>query len=323
MKFKKNVYNIIFSVLLVLVIGAFGISTYVIAVTPEVVVPDVGNSGSGGNTGDQNNTSQPTVPSNPSQPDEEPALPDEEFDPNVPSYKYPIKLLNYAFDKLYDGEGYKSNYSAVLTNDAIVLGSKITVKQYVSGTADKCKDKAYEIFKFKAEGPMSDQASNYIRGYYKEGNSYTRYQTPDFNYDFSSAMKTEFTEPEFIDAQAFLVAERPLIDFSTQYFNATTLTQIDQNGKEYYIINAKVINTAVWTDRYLHFFESTGDMANVRGIDATYTFYIYKDNAQIFKMQTEGNLVGTNPAFGVTVESHVSATQVITLYNQEIDIKKP
>ncbi len=322
MVFKKKIYNVIFIIMLMFVIGAFGLSTYVIATAPTIVSPDAGDSedNNPNNPGDND----PSYPQNPGDinPDN-PNNPDLDFDPNVPSHRYPLKVLNYALDKMFSSDGYRANYSVKMDIDAMLLGSAITIKQTIDGYVEQSGDKAYEDFVYSATGPASNGAANYLRKLYIDGDKLYHMQTPNNVFDASAYGNTEYTRESYNARFGFALVDKPILDFTKEKFNTSIVTQVDKNGVEYYVLTATGIDKDSWPAEFMRFFESTGALKQVRVENASYTFHIYKNNAQIFKIQIDGNIVGVNPGTGIDLVCRVAVNETVTAYNQKIEVTNP
>ncbi len=313
MIFKKSKYNIIFLLMFMLVIGVFGFEVFFSTQT-EIVIPDIGSDAEqeGPNGGD-NEANDPSLP------DEGEDDEDVEFDKNAPTdTRYPKKILNYAINKLYNSDGYKSTYSKTMTN--VAMGMKVTQK--INGTIDKSGNKALEKLEFKAEGSMADSAANYLRYFYFEGDRVTEYQTPKYNYDFSSATKKEMSKEQYNNTYHVALPEKPILNFSSDDFTIS-FNIPNTSGKEYYVMQVTTSKPEAFPSEYCQYYEASGDLTNVTGVKCTYTFYIYTGSLRIFKIKTEEDYTGKHPGFGVGVDVHISATQNITAFDTKFDIERP
>ena len=320
MKFKKKAYNVIFAILLIFVIGACSISTYVIATAPAVVIPDAENPDD--NNPDNPDVNNPSLPQGPEVPSE-PVAPEEYFDPNVPNFKYPLKIVNYALDKMFNSAGFHATCGVNLDVKASVVGSNVKINQKINGYVQASGNKSEEYLKFEGTGTLGTYAANYIRKLYMEDDKAYRLKTPKHSYDESEFYLTEYTKDQYYDRFGFSLAERPCLDFTTDKFSASLVLQKDKKGAEFYIITTTGIDASSFPERFMRFFESTNAIKNVKIKNASYTFYIYKNTAQIFKVLIDGNVTGVNPATGIDVECKVSANEVVTAYNQKIEIESP
>lgn len=316
MKFKKGKYNIIFLLMFVLIMGVFGFEMF--SITPSQNIPVLpgtegevsGEKNDEGGSDDKTNVDQEVEISN-------------EIDKNMPSPKFPLKVLNYVLNKLYEGDGYKSTYKKTMTNTANVMGG-ITVTQEINGTIDKSGNKSYEQLEFKATGSMSDMAVNLIRAFYFDGDNVTRYQTEPKNYDFSTAAKTEMTKAEYYTNFALNLADAPIFAFTQSNFSFTLNTQKNKAGVEYYVINATLTNPSILNSSgYSRYYETSGDLKDVKAVSATFTYSCYAKSGNIFSISAEEKYVGTNPAFGVPVDVNVNYTQTFTATNTAFVIEKP
>ncbi len=321
MIFKKRKYFIVFVLMIMIVVSAFCLQVYITATAPDPIVPDNGGieEDVGGNenvdAGDINN---PAL-DNPLEDEEL----EQEFDPNMPDARYPLKILNYTLDKLYGGAGYRANYVRNITNDAGLMGSSIKVIQDIEGILEASGGKAKEKLKYVSSGAMPDRGANYLRYCYIDETMAIDGLSPAHNYNENDIKYTQMTIEEYRKKYVYSVTERFPLDFSSKYFRATIEPQINKKGVEYYILTATITDTAVFTQKQSSFFEATGDLANVKGVAGNYVFYIYKDSGQIFKINTVEKFSGTNPAFGVGVDTTVTSTYTITTFNTAFEIKKP
>lgn len=312
MIFRKSKYNIIFILMFMLVIGVFGFEVFFSTQT-EIVIPDIGSDAEQEGPGGEGDVNDPSIP------DLDEGEEEDDFDKNAPTdTRFPKKILTYAINKLYNSDGYKSTYSKTMTN--VAMGMEVT--QEIKGTIDKSGDKALEKLEFRAKGQMADMAANYLRYFYFEGNNVTEYQTPKKNYDFSSAIKREMTREQYNNTYRIALPEKTLFNFSSDKFSPVIDTQTNGN-KDYYIIQVSTRDSKAFPDEVCKYYEASGDLANVTGVNCTYSFYIYKDSAKIFKIKTEENYSGSHPGFGVGVSVHVSTTQIITAFDTKFNIEKP
>lgn len=320
MIFKKSKYNIVFLLMFMLVIGVFGFEVF-FATSPqvEITVPDGSNGEQNGDDPNGGGTEDPEDPG------------DEDFDdvdPNAPTdTRKPRAILTYALNKLYNGEGYSADYTKKMTNTAM----GISVPQEIKGTLEKSGDKALEKFEFRASGSMASQAANYLRYFYFEGDKVTHYQTADYNYDISSASQREMSKADYLSTYCVCTPEKPILDFVSSNFSTPNISKKKNNsGKEYYIITINTANKNAIPSAYYKYYEAPKDFAgkekplkNVEPVKGSYTFYIYKNTAQIFRMHYEEDYTGTYPSLSMGVTVHVSVDQTITKFNTAFDIAKP
>lgn len=312
MIFKKSKYNIIFLLMFMLVIGVFSFEVFFSTQT-EIVIPDIGSDAE--QEGPNGGEDDPNTPINPGIDDEE----EDDFDKNAPTdTRYPKKMLNYAINKLYNSNGYKSTYSKTMTN--VAMGMKVTQK--INGTIDRSGNKALEKLEFKAEGSMADAAANYLRYFYFENDSVTEYQTPKYNYDFASASKKEMTREQYNNIYHIALPEKPILNFASDDFTIS-FNIPNTSGKEYYVMQVTTNKPEAFPSAYCQYYEASGDLAGVTGVKCTYTFYIYTGSLKIFRIKTEEDYSGRHPGFGVGVDVHVSTTQNITAFDTKFDIEKP
>lgn len=328
MNFKKRKYNLVFLLMFMLVIGVFGFEVFFATDTPQVVFPNDSDANEDPTQpgGDPNLPDLPINPDDPNSPSGEGLVTceNEKRDPNVPSAQFPISIVNYALDKLYNtnGKGYESyvsSYSKEMKN----VASGVEVTQNVTGSISKSKNIALEDMEFKAKGSMADQAANYLRSFYFENNNVTWYQTPKNNFNKSDYQATEMSLAEYKNTFVLSLAEKPIIDFNAKDFSSGLQTKKDKSGNEYFVIQASAINLSPFAGTYAKYYESTKDIKNVKIKSMEFTFSIYKKSGRIFQISTVEKLTGTHSGTGFAVSSTVTTSQRFSVYTSSFDIKKP
>lgn len=320
MVFKKGKYNLIFMLMFMLIIGVFGFQVY------EATLPPNDNTPSGpiesddkndSNKPDDDNPNNPDGPNDPDDQDDPPIDDDEEeeYDPYVSkNLRFANKIVKYSLDKLYSAESYKSTYQKTMINDAGIMA----VTQKISGTIDKSGDRSLEMLTFKCDSSMGVSE---IRALYFEGNQVVHYQTEKGNTtDFSKATQETMSKDEYYKKFVLNLAEKPVYTVSSASIIAT---DYDDNGKEYLTIQANIDIASLETSGYTKYYETTGDLVNVKANKMTVKFYIYSDTAKIFKIVNEEEMTGTNPAFGVSVKITIISTQTFSSINKKFTIEKP
>lgn len=320
MDFKKGKYNVIFLLMFILFMGVFGFELFSATATPELSLPSVPGIDSEEGGGDETGSGGENEDSNMTQ---DQSSKNDEVDKNMPtSTRFPSNIVTFALNKLYTGAGYKSTYSKTMTNTANVFGG-IKVVQNINGSIDKSGDKSFEKLEFKATGSQANMAVNLIRAFYFDGDNVTKYQTESYNYDFATAAKTEMTRQEYFSNFVLNLAEAPIFSFQNN-FNFLVQTKKNASGVEYYTIEAILQDpTLLNSSGYAKYYETSGDLKNVKAQSAKFTFKCYKKSGNMISITGEETYTGTNPAFGVSVDVSVKYTQKFTSTGVQFDIPKP
>ena len=294
MDFKKGKYNVIFLLMFILFMGVFGFELFSATATPELSLPSVPGIDSEEGGGDETESGGENEDSNMTQ---DQSSKNDEVDKNMPtSTRFPSNIVTFALNKLYTGAGYKSTYSG---------------------------DRSFEKLEFKATGSQANMAVNLIRAFYFDGDNVTRYQTESYNYDFATAAKTEMTRQEYFSNFVLNLAEAPIFSFQNN-FNFLVQTKKNASGVEYYTIEAILQDpTLLNSSGYAKYYETSGDLKNVKAQSAKFTFKCYKKSGNMISITGEETYTGTNPAFGVSVDVSVKYTQKFTSTGVQFDIPKP
>lgn len=324
MKFKKIKYNIIFVTMFILIAGVLGIQIKSFINQPSAVVP---NTSIEDNPSDNDNPNQnPSGDINDNQQDD-PSLedPSDEFDPKMTDssfIRFPIKMLNYVLDKLYESEGYKATITMALANSANIGVGSVNVTQNVEGQLMKSSNKNYEYYEYHSKG-YAGMGANYSKALYFEDDSVIEYITADGVYDITKANARNMTRADYDNSYGYALSDKPYLTYSSKNFSVKLVSEKTSNGKECYKLTAIHLNPSSVVHDYTKYFEITGDLKNTEYLGGTYTYYVYKDSGQIFRIQREENMRGTNPQFGVSVTTKITSTINITSFNKKIEINKP
>ncbi len=314
MIFKKGKYNIVFMLMFVIVIGVFAFEVFLSSSPSQIVIPN-----------DQPNAEDPNKPNDdlnlPEIPDDSNDVFDNSVrDPNMPSTKFPLKIVNYSLDKLYSSEGFKSKFDRKMTNIANVFGG-VKAIQNINGNIEVSDGVSLEAMTFKSENAMG-YGADYKRYFYNDGSNVIKYQTATPDADITTAKVTQMTKKEYKDTFGMALTEKPVFNFSDSNFKASLVTKQDRNKRNYYEITVTSKNTSMFTNEYYRYFESSGDLKNAQGVSVTYIISVYL-SGNIFKIQSQENLTGKNPATGAGVNTTIETTQTFTIYSSSFNIAKP
>ena len=263
MKFKKLKYNIICLILVGIVVSAVFLKLYFVKEdVPDSEIVDM--------LPDDNNSGDINDGSNDYEDFEE-----EEYDPNQPSTKYPLKYLNYALNKSAGSKSYQSALSHTIRTTLSLKGVNIDTKSYVNAKMINMGKVGFEEISFKADElakPYTPDKN--LRINYWDGTKHHRWVTEDWVYDINQATYSQGSTPYYQTYYDRLLGEP--FNFQNGCGSASSTNQINKKtGKKEVCITVIITNQKGCPEQFMRSYKSFSGSINFKSVTQSIKFVIF------------------------------------------------
>lgn len=270
---------------------------------------------------DPDQTDAPQVPTPPPDKTDNDEHYDDDVDLNMPSTKFPTKLINYCLSKLANATGYQSSVYFTTKLSASALGQTLSTMQYVEGTVIKSQDKRFENMKFVAEG-IAQQFTilHNLQVCYNDGKDNYRWKTDKGVFDIEKAHFTKNAR-DFKFYYDFLYPE---FEFNQNGHQISIAIEENEDGKSEYKVKVKLIDLNYCPENFLRSYNSFSSVVKIKSIVQNATFTIDTTSGWIKSLVKNDTFIGEYAQYaGIDVKMELSFTQRFSKHNQIIDIVTP
>lgn len=316
MKFKKLKYNLI-CLLLVLIISAAVVVKvmFVDAQTPQTdltIGQQQGGTGANGQDAEKDGTSASQ---------EEQIV--YEKDKNLPSIKFPYKLINYCFQKMNDAESYKSDVEYICKFSVVLAGQPIYAIEDVRGETMKSGLERYE----SVEKHADDNARTYAGSSAEDGlqirytdgiNDAHMWYSKDGIFDVAKLPYKKYDK--ISDVGFYFDMMYPMPSFNKK--GATVSASTDSNNT--IRVSVKMTDKNAYPESFLRSYNSFAKNINISSITQEIVFTIDKNSGYILSLYKTDKFIGSPMSFsGIELNMDLTYKEVFSKFNQPIIITPP